>query len=118
MHRKIRLLALVLIALSMFACHRGGKGDIHVASATYSPQPEVVSPYKVKVADVFNDTHEVFDVDIIGLLWNGIGDSLKKRGMLWTPDAAGEPYLMVGHVVYFRKGGWSNVSCHASATPC
>ena len=70
-----------------------------------APKPVVVSPYKVKVAEVFNDTHKVFDVDVIGLLWNGIEDSLKKRGMLWTPNAEGEPYVMEGHVVYFKKGG-------------
>ena len=105
MHRKIRLLALVFIPLFMFACHKGGKKDIHAEAEIYSPKPEVVSPYKVKVADVFNDTHKVFDVDIIGLLWNGIDDSLKKRGMLWSPNAQGEPYVMEGHVVYFKKGG-------------
>jgi hypothetical protein len=105
MHRKIRLLALVLIPLFIFACHRGGKKDIPVESGIQAPKPVVVSPYKVKVADVFNDTHEVFDVDIIGLLWNGIDDSLKKRGMLWTPNAEGEPYMMEGHIVYFKKGG-------------
>ncbi len=43
------------IAIFMFACHGGrrkgpGTGDM------YSPQAEVYSPYKVKVADVFNDT--------------------------------------------------------------
>lgn len=105
MHRKIGLLALVFIPLFMFACHRGGKGDIHVAGDIYTPKPVVVSPYKAKVTEVFNDTHQVFDVDIIGLLWNGIDDSLKKRGMLWTANAEGEPYLMEGHVVYFKKGG-------------
>ncbi len=105
MNRKIGLLALVFIALFMFACHRGGKGDVRGQEDIYKPQPVVVSPYKVKVADVFNDTHKVFDVDVIGLLWNGIEDSLKKRGMLWTPNAEGEPYILEGHVVYFKKGG-------------
>jgi hypothetical protein len=88
----------------MFACHRGAKGDIHVAGDIYTPKPVVTSPYKVRVADVFNDTHQVFDVDIIGLLWNGIQDSLKKRGMLWTTNAEGDPYVLEGHVVYFKKG--------------
>ncbi len=105
MRKKIRLLALVFIPLLMFACHRGGKGDIKAGGDIYTPKPVVFSPYKVKVADVFDDTHQVFDVDIIGLLWNGIDDSLKKRGMLWTPNAEGEPYVMEGHVVYFKKGG-------------
>jgi hypothetical protein len=88
----------------MLACHRGGKGG-HVADEIYTPKPVAVSPYKVKVSEVFNDTHKVFDVDVIGLLWNGLQDSLKKRGMLWTPNAEGEPYVMEGHVVYFKKGG-------------
>jgi hypothetical protein len=104
MHRKIGLLAIVFIPLLMFACHKGGKGDSHVAGDTYKPKPVVVSPYKAKVTEVFNDTHKVHDVDIIGLLWNGIEDSLNKRGMLWTPNTEGEPYTMEGHVVYFRKG--------------
>lgn len=104
MQRKFRLLALVFIALFMFACHRGGKGDIHAAGDIYTPKPVVTSPYKVRVADVFNDTHQVHDVDIIGLMWNGIEDSLKKRGMLWTTNAEGEPYVVEGHVVYFKKG--------------
>ena len=104
MNRKIGLLAIVFIPLLMLACHKGGKGG-HVADETYTPKPVVVSPYKAKVTEVFNDTHQVFDVDIIGLLWNGIDDSLTKRGMLWAPNVEGEPYSMVGHVVNFQKGG-------------
>ncbi len=105
MDRKIGLLALVFIPFLMFACHKGGKGDIRGQDEIYKPKPVVVSPYKVKVSEVFNDTHKVFDADVIGLLWNGLQDSLKKRGMLWTPNAEGEPYVMEGHVVYFKKGG-------------
>jgi len=104
MNGKIRLLALVLIALLMFACNRRGTGDIHVAGDTYRAPEVVNSPYKVRVADVFNDTHELYDIDIIGLLWNGIEDSLKKKGMLWNPKAEGEPYVMEGHILTFRKG--------------
>ncbi|MGA2224281.1 MAG: hypothetical protein ABSH41_07565 [Syntrophobacteraceae bacterium] len=105
MARKIRFLTLVFIAVFMFACHRGGTGDIQVAGDIYSPKEVMTSPYKVRVTDVSNDTHEVYDVDVIGLLWNGLEDSLKKRGMLWTPQLEGEPYVMEGHVVYFKKGG-------------
>ena len=104
MDRKIRLLALVFIALFMFACHKGGTEDIQAAGDVYAPKPVVASPYKVRVTDVSNDTHKVHDVDVIGLLWNGLEDSLKKRGMLWTPELEGEPYVMEGHVVKFKKG--------------
>jgi len=105
MARRIRFPALVFIAVFMFACHRGGTGDIQVAGDIYSPKEVITSPYKVRVTDVSNDTHQVYDVDVIGLLWNGLEDSLKKRGMLWTPNTEGEPYIMEGHVVYFKKGG-------------
>ena len=101
--------ALVFIAIFMFACHRGGTGNIQVTGDIYGPKEVINSPYKVRVSDVSNDTHQVYDVDVIGLLWNGLEDSLKKRGMLWTPQSEGEPYVMEGHVEYFRKG------CHGSA---
>ena len=104
MDRKIRLLALVFIAVFMFACHKGRTGDIHAAGDIYTPKAVVTSPYKVRVTDVSNDTHQVYDVDVIGLLWNGLEDSLKKRGMLWTPELEGEPYVMEGHVVIFQEG--------------
>ncbi len=104
MARRTLFPALVLIAVFMFACHRGGTGNIQVAGDIYSPREVINSPYKVRVTDVSNDTHQVYDVDVIGLLWNGLEDSLKKRGMLWTPELGGEPYTMEGHVVYFKEG--------------
>jgi hypothetical protein len=62
------------------------------------------SPAKFRVVDVSNDTHKVYDVDVIGLLWNGIEKSLARKGMLWTSTSGGgEPYLMKGHVVYFKE---------------
>jgi hypothetical protein len=104
MVRSIRFLALVFIAVFMFACHKGGSGDIPASRSVSSPKPAVVSPYKVRVAEVSNDTHKVYDVDVIGLLWDGLEDSLKKRGMLWTPETEGEPYIMEGHIVNYKEG--------------
>jgi hypothetical protein len=105
MDRAIRFLALLFIPLCVFACHRGGTGDIYTAGDIYLPGPVVNSPHKVRVAAVSNDTREVYDVDVIGLLWNGIEDSLKKRGMLWTSKADDNPYIMEGHILYFKEGG-------------
>ena len=104
MGKKIGFVALVFVASTMFACNRGGKGDIHVAGDTYVPPPVVTSPYKATVTDVFNDTHKVHERDVIGLLWNGMEDSLKKRGMLWTQNGEGDPYTLEGHVLYFQEG--------------
>ncbi len=56
------------------------------------------------MVDVSNDTHRVFDVDVIGLLWSGLEDSLKKRGMLWNAQAGGKPYTLEARVVEYKKG--------------
>ncbi len=100
MYGKIRLLPIILIAFFMCACshHRGQD----IIAGPYVPA--ISSPIKVRVAEVFNDTHRVFDVDVIGLLWSGLEDSLKKRGMLWNPQMGGTPYTIVGHVVEYKKG--------------
>ncbi len=100
MKGKIRCLVVVLLALVLFACNRGGELDLIPGPYV----PAVSSPIKVKIADVSNDTHKVHDVDVIGLLWNGMEDSLKKRGMLWVPQMGGKPYIIEAHVVYFKKG--------------
>ncbi|MHC1726097.1 MAG: hypothetical protein AB9866_08855 [Syntrophobacteraceae bacterium] len=100
MNRSIRLFALVLFACFLCACSRGSKQDIQTGLSA----PVVSSPIKVRVLDVSNDTHEVFDVDVIGLFWSGLQDSLRKRGMLWTPEMGGEPYILEAHVVKYKKG--------------
>jgi hypothetical protein len=101
MNRQFRFLALAFIALFLFACHRGQGANVSV----YTPPPQpAASPYKVKVADVSNDTHQVFDVDVIGLMWEGVEDALKKRGMLMEQGTEGEPYLIAVHIIKFEKG--------------
>jgi len=100
MNKKIRFLAVLLCIVALFACSKRHKEDLVIGPYT----PSISSPIKVKVTDVSNDTHKVFDVDVIGLLWTGLEDSLKKRGMLWNAQAGGQPYSLTGHVVQFKKG--------------
>ncbi|MCE5334995.1 MAG: hypothetical protein LLG06_10435 [Desulfobacteraceae bacterium] len=97
---KIRYLLVVLLALATFSCNRGGDSDFVAGPFV----PSVTSPIKVRIVDVSNDTHKVHDVDVIGLLWNGMEDSLKRRGMLWRSQMGGKPYLIEARVVYFKKG--------------
>ncbi len=107
MVKKLRVFALVLLPVCLFGCGFWGHKD--AASALKSPARIEVpdSPVKVRVADVSNDTGQVFDVDVIGMLWNGIEDSLKDKGMLWAPGSRGEPYVMTGHIVYFKEPSFS-----------
>jgi hypothetical protein len=63
-----------------------------------------VSNVKIRVVDVSNDTRELYDVDVIGMMWNALEDSLRKRGMLWTPDASGLPLVLEAHVLKYQEG--------------
>lgn len=100
MKRNIRFFAVVCLALLLCACGRGRNDEIMTGPYT----PAISSPVKIRVADVWNDTHQVFDVDVIGVLWSGLEDSLKKRGMLWVPELGGQPYTLEAHIVEFKKG--------------
>lgn len=72
------------------------------------PPPTVAAPavssIKIRVMDVSNDTRELYEVDVIGMMWSALDDSLKKRGMFWTPDAAGLPYIIEAHVLKYEEG--------------
>lgn len=103
MVKRIRFFALALLPLCMFGCSIWGHKD--ASSQLKAPMEAKIpdSPLKFRVVDVSNDTGKVYDVDVIGLLWNGMEDSLKEKGMLWTPQCGGEPYVMRGSVVYFKE---------------
>lgn len=112
MNRKIRFLAAVFLALFLSGCHLGlnriGSLWHHSEDRVEAvPQDTQVasSPYKIRVIDVWNDTHRVYDVDLIGLLWSELENSLKKRGMLWTQEMGGQYYTLEAHIVNYKKGG-------------
>jgi len=100
MNSWVRFLAVVCFVLMLSACSKGNNGDIVTGPYT----PAISSSIKVSVADVSNDTHDVFSVDIIGLMWNGMEESLRKRGMLWAPSMGGKPYALQAHILKFREG--------------
>ncbi len=103
MVKKIRFVALSLLPLCLLGCSLFG----HKGPGSQSPPPAVAevanSPIRIKVADVSNDTRQVFDVDAIGMLWDGVDKALAKRGMLWVPKSEGQPYVMDCHIVYFKE---------------
>ncbi|MGC9196651.1 MAG: hypothetical protein ACP5IL_14540 [Syntrophobacteraceae bacterium] len=106
MAKKVRFLALVLLALCLFGCSIWG----HKSAGSPGTLPTVAevanSPIRIKVVDVSNDTNQVFDVDAIGMLWNGIDDCLKEKGMLWIPQSEGQPYFMTCRIVSFKETGF------------
>jgi hypothetical protein len=59
---------------------------------------------QIRVVDVSNRTGEIFDVDVIGLLWSAMDASLHKRGALWTGNPAISPLLLEATILKYEKG--------------
>lgn len=64
----------------------------------------VFSSIKIRVVGVSNDTRELYEVDVIGMMWNALEDSLRKRGMLWKPEVAEVPYTLEARVLDYQEG--------------
>ena len=98
MRRSVCVLACIVMLSAFTGC--GSKHE----ELLVMPNPVPVSSIQVRVTDVSNDTTEIFDVDVIGLLWSSLDDSLKKRGMLWKPNSEGTPLSLEAHVTRYQKG--------------
>ena len=96
MRKVLYVLVLLLVSLSFWGC--GSTPD--ESEAVYRQLPNV----KMKVVDVSNETEELFDVDVIGLLWTALDRSLKRRDMLWTGEAAYAPYAIEAKIMKYQKG--------------
>lgn len=90
--------AMLLILCGLWGC-ASGNGEL-----ISEPTVPVRSDIKIRVADVSNNTGKLFDVDVIGLLWSGLEDALKKRGMLASGSTI-EPSLQIhAQVLEYKKG--------------
>ncbi len=99
MMKKVLCLLAFSLALAAFWGCRSNRAEL--------PPPTVavpVSHIKIRVVDVSNDTRELYDVDVIGMMWSSLEDSLKKRGMLWTPDVSEVPLTLEAHVLKYQEG--------------
>lgn len=90
--------ALVLMVAGLWGCSRNRED---LPPPTTAP---VVSNIKIRVVDVSNDTRELYDVDVIGMMWTALDDSLRKRGMLWKPEDPGLPLMLEAHVLNYQEG--------------
>lgn len=96
--RFLRQLLLILVLMAIWSCGTAQK-DLKVTSGF------VLTPdTKIVVADVSNDTGQVFDVDLIGLLWDALSEALRKQNLLWTKGSAGTPLRLEAHVLKYKKG--------------
>jgi hypothetical protein len=88
----------VLMAAVLWGCG-GSRQDLLMPMDT-----PPVSNIKIRVVDVSNNTRELYEIDVIGMMWAALDDSLRKRGMLWTPDAPGLPLILEAHVLNYQEG--------------
>lgn len=108
MRRTSCLLAFTLALVFLAGC--ASKPDSPPPAETNSKAiPEM--PIKIRVADVANDTKDLFDVDVIGLLWNALDDSLLRKGYLWLGNSPTPPLNLEVHILKYRKGNAIARSC-------
>lgn len=100
MVRKFSFVVFFLILVGLVACGRKVDDFAVDPDPTRIPQMSV----KVRVADVTNATRELYDVDVIGMLWNALNDSLYRRGLLWMQEADVPVLTVEARVVRYKKG--------------
>ncbi|MCU0571964.1 MAG: hypothetical protein MUC41_03115 [Syntrophobacteraceae bacterium] len=90
--------ALVFLVSLVFGCGR---------ARDEAPSPSVPAmrqDVRIRVVNVANKTGELFDVDAIGMLWNGIEESLRNKGLLWTGDADIPIMTLQAEILKYQKG--------------
>jgi hypothetical protein len=95
-----KVLVAVVATLIVAACGCGTAR--HSAKLEYGVA--LRSDARIKVVDVSNDSKNLPDVDMIGLLWDSLKEQLHKESLLWTQDAGGTPLLMEAHITKYSKG--------------
>jgi hypothetical protein len=97
---KRAVLCVTLFCVLIVAAGCGGKRSQIVDEPAARPS----SAMQVRVVDVSNRTGEIFDVDVIGLLWSALDASLHNRGALWTGNPATSPLLLEATILNYEKG--------------
>jgi hypothetical protein len=90
---------LVLVLLLGMVC-----GCSSTKEQVLQAPPPAVSNVKIRVVDVNNKTTELFDVDVLGMMWTALDNSLKKRGMFWTRESGEMPLAMDVSITRYQPG--------------
>ena len=96
--RFFRHLLLILVLMAVWSCGTAQK-DLKATSGFV-----LTADTRIVVADVSNDTDQVFDVDVIGLFWDALSEALRKQNLLWTKGSAGTPLRLEAHISKYKKG--------------
>jgi len=96
--RFLRHLLLILALMAVWSCGTAQK-DLKATSGFV-----LTADTRIVVADVSNDTGQVFDVDVIGLFWDALSEALRKQNLLWTKGSAGTPLRLEAHILKYQQG--------------
>jgi hypothetical protein len=96
--RYLRSLLLILVLVAVWSCGTAKKELKAASGFVLTPDTKIV------VADVSNDTGQVFDVDVIGLFWDALSEALRMQNLLWTKDSGGTPLKLEAHLSKYKKG--------------
>lgn len=102
MKRKAAVIVIAMVLASLAGCGRSrpelavepGAGEITAARQDIC----------IRVVDVSNKTRQLYDVDAIGLLWTGLDESLRDRGLLWQGDGPIPVLKLEAEIIKYEKG--------------
>lgn len=92
-----------MLILSLALGTLSGCGGTREEPILEAPAPARVDK-RIRVIDVTNSTRELYDVDAIGMLWNGLNESLMKRGLLWMGEPSIPVLRLEASIVEYNKG--------------
>jgi len=97
--KPLRMLCAIVLLFSLLSGCGSARDETPVQSV-----PAMRQDVRIRVVDVANKTGELFDVDAIGMLWNGIEEALRSKGLLWTGDAGIPVMTLKAEIVKYQKG--------------
>ncbi len=104
MRRVGAVMAVGLLFLTLCACGRSRPELPMESSAVESVAAR--QDICVRVVDVSNETRELFDVDAIGLLWTGLDEGLRDRGLLWQGNPQIPVLKLYAKIIKYEKGNF------------
>lgn len=104
----MRRLAIILAVTLLVACG-SGCGTKRPELPPESTGVETTAARQdicIRVVDVSNKTRDLYDVDAIGLLWTGLDESLRDRGLLWQGDRPIPVLKLYAEIIKYEKGNF------------
>ena len=94
------ILILLAVSLALLACGTTREETM------FRAETPVIPDTKLRVTDVSNKTGEIFDVDVIGNMWDALDASLYQRGILWDGSSTGQTLELHAEILDYQKGSF------------